>query len=694
MLEGPQRTDKRDLAGRTDSPPAPREGAVQTAVLGETERALAPEEQIVQPLGCEKTSFNPEEAVPKDLGTLTIPSDTAIQLEQLNIGNVNNAIPESSLSLEHAGVEQGQGISVARRQDQGDNPQMEIDDRTKPTLPGRLSEEQLVKFRAYDALLAGDLQKTGCQWFEFAQSDLTYVREYLLVDEERRSNVISILSSILTRGCEAPWLVHDALALIPSLYDVLSPAHFMSTDYNLSLLYEASSTSESTYVLEEFLRASSPEVVNKLLIEKASFGASFQHVLRELQKTLSPETLAVVPVIPTILSLCGYQQRSYASGSCMWNVHADEMISRFISHSGFEVISKDFDAVLLKHVATFGLTSDPRLIDFSLRLYKAKRFPEVDAPDQETIRKLIDYGILKRDERSLSQMTTKRLLQDISQALDQLTYAVFTEPQRYVPLMDQDPVIEAMFLCNTTPHHPFFAFKDPCDGGFRRIKESYLRDLQSSAETGNRILESRGEFSFEAPGQRVGRYLSGIVTNSFPQRLSPQTLGLCFADELGASYDQQFVAYDFAVGLRQKIFFVPLFEKTRDDHLPPKLVAGLYLIDCKTDEGDSALLIRALSVVNHTIFKEYDQMAFVAHLLGQLTGVAASLGYDSLWTATAQAFSNQDDLVSAMYEYALLLPQVATGVLEQTEDTELNQYQSWDPDGPYPSLILWRRPSE
>lgn len=574
------------------------------------------------------------------------------------------------------------------------NSRQKINNMTKPTLPGRLSEEQLAKFRAYDALLAGDLEKTGRQWFEFAQSDPTYVREYLLVDEERRSNFIAILSSILTSGFEAHWLAYYARVLITSLYDVLSPAHFMSTDYNLSLLYEASSTSESTYVLEEFLRASSPEVVNKLIIENASYGATYEHVLRELQKTLSPGTLELVPAISTILSLCGYQQPSHSRGSCMWNLQADEMTSRFISHSGLKVTSRDFHTALLAHVATFGLTSDPRLIDFSLRLLKAKRFPEVDAPDQETIRKLIDYGILKRDERSLSQMTTKRLLQDISQALDQLTYAVFTEPQRYVPLMDQDPVIEAMFLCNTTPHHPFFAFKNSSDGGFRRIKESYLRDLQSSAETGNRILESRGEFSFEAPGQRVGRYLSGIVTNSFPQRLSPQTLGLCFAEERSASYDQQFVAYDFAVGLRQKIFFVPLFEKTRDDHLPPKLVAGLYLIDCKTAEGDSALLIRALTVVNHTIFKEYDQMAFVAHLLEQLTGVAASLGYDSLWTATAQAFSNQDDLVSEMYEYALSLPQVATGALEQTEDTELNQYQSWDPDGHHPSIILWRRSSE
>lgn len=556
-----------------------------------------------------------------------------------------------------------------------------------------ISEEQLAKYRGYDALLAGDLTKTGDQWFKFACSDPSYVREYLLVDEGRRDNLIEKLHLILdwqnNRDAVPYSIVDPALKLIRSVYDVVSPARFANKEEGFRLFCEGGSYEEQRYVLEEFVKAGFADTFNRHLLLYPSAAVSNKKILRELREKLPPETLERVPAISTYVSLFGYQGVGDSGYSEVWSQHSGHMMYEFVSKSGIPITSKEFHAALLLHVSTFGISSDPRLIGFSLRLFKAGRFNKMEATDQDTIRHLVRCGILKMEERSLVSMTTKTVMQRISESLDYLTYSALTNPSQYAPLLFSHPIIDAMFFCNTTPHHRLLSSGQHL--AHIELKRNYVKGVKSCVDDRDIGSSSIGEFTIEVPGQRRNRYLTGIVTNDFPQRISPQILGLCFANGRTNSIEDEHLVYDFAAGVLPKIYFVPLFEMDREGHSAPKLVAGCYLIDCKTARGEPALLIRALNSVAHGIFRNYDRTVFIEALFAKFQDVASSRGYDFVLTATGSAFSNHRVLVAALYHYLCEQPNIKACELEASPETELNGYKCWDPASKTPSVVIWRR---
>jgi hypothetical protein len=462
--------------------------------------------------------------------------------------------------------------------------------------------------------------------------------------------------------------------------------------FAIDLLFQEQNNEWRVFLLEQLLQAGGGKELNRNLLLYAGLAKKCGEVLRVLPKMLSCEVLEQLPALTTLASFLGYQGVIRSAGPCLWRLHLEELASYFISKSGFDVTSREFHAALLLHVATFGMTSDRRLIDFSLRLAQTRKISELEDSDRNTIQQLVEHKILRREQGSLSKITTRTLMRDISASLDQLTFLVFTNPRCYFSLMTHNSVIEAMFLSNTTPYHPSFAFRS-CDSGYTNLKKNYAKDLASFRDKGEADIGGLGEITFQVPGQRENRYLFGFLTNDFPQRLSPHVLGLCFAAEQEVLPERILLTKEFEHGLRSKIFFVPLFEKLRDERFPPKLVAGFYLIDCRTAEGESALLVRALNPVNYNVFRSYNPAGFVSGLFKQIKSVALKLGYESVWTTTGDAFSNRDALMFAMYQYVCSQETRITGDLEISRDTELNGYQLWNSAGDNPSLLIWRRSS-
>jgi hypothetical protein len=163
-------------------------------------------------------------------------------------------------------------------------------------------------------------------------------------------------------------IISDALKLVTMVSDVISPAIFVNNRFAIDLLFQEQNNEWRVFLLEQLLQAGGGKELNRNLLLYAGLAKKCGEVLRVLPKMLSCEVLEQLPALTTLASFLGYQGVIRSAGPCLWRLHLEELASYFISKSGFDVTSREFHAALLLHVATFGMTSDRRLIDFSLRL--------------------------------------------------------------------------------------------------------------------------------------------------------------------------------------------------------------------------------------------------------------------------------------------------------------------------------------